>query len=244
MPTMTDDGRMDSPKRKKPPRGKGTDFAYEYLRDRIVELNLAPGAKIDESRLAAELGVSRTPLREAIVRLAGDRLVAISPNHGAIVAPLDALELTQYFESLELAHRVLQHWACVRRTDHDLEAISKASDAYDEATATWEARAMSETNMAFHHAIAHAARNEFMADFEKKLSVLGMRIGWIWYRDFSKGRQAEDVARTVEEHHRIVDAIRERDVRGAEDLAHRHIVAFRDRVFAKLNQSLGNAVSI
>ena len=226
------------------PRGKGTDHAYLTLRDLIVRMELAPGDKIDEGALAKKLGVSRTPLREAVVRLSADRLATISPNHGASVAPLDALGLTQYFESLELTHRALQHWACLRRTPQDIEAISRAGERYERAAETLDPAELSESNQAFHHAIAAAAKNEFFAEYEMKLSILGMRIGWLWYRDVAREDLEGDVARTVAEHKMILRAIEQRQAERAEALAQQHIVAFRDRVFANLSRSLGGAVAI
>ena len=226
------------------PRGKGTDHAYLTLRDLIVRMELAPGDKIDEAAMAKKLGVSRTPLREAVVRLSADRLATLSPNHGAHVAPLDALGLTQYFESLELTHRALQHWACLRRTAQDIDTISGACKDYEEAAKTLDPVALSETNQAFHHAIAAAAKNEFFAEYEMKLSILGMRIGWIWYRDVAAEDLKGDVARTVAEHRLILQAIKDRQAERAEDLAQQHIVAFRDRVFANLSRSLGGAIAV
>ena len=226
------------------PRGKGTDHAYLTLRDLIVRMELAPGDKIDEGAMAKKLGVSRTPLREAIVRLSADRLATLSPNHGAHVAPLDALGLTQYFESLELTHRALQHWACLRRTAQDIDAISRARVRYEAAAKTLDPVELSESNQVFHHAVAAAAKNEFFAEYEMKLSILGMRIGWVWYRDVAGEDLKGDVARTVEEHRMIVEAIENRYAERAEELAQQHILAFRDRVFANLSRSLGGAIAI
>lgn len=228
----------------KPPRGEGTDYVYLALRNLIVRLELAPGQKIEEAAIVKQLGVSRTPVREALVRLSADKLVTILPNRGAQVAPLDALGLTQYFETLELSHRALQHWACLRRTESDLGKIGAARDVYEKAAASRDAIAMSEANLEFHHAIAGAARNEFLAEFVLKLSVLGMRIGWIWYRDFTEGQQNKEISRTVSEHRLIVTAIENRDVNESERLAQLHIEAFRDRIFSKLSMSLGSAVPI
>jgi DNA-binding GntR family transcriptional regulator len=235
-----DRGRAPS----RPPRGKGTDYVYLALRNMIVRMELAPGQKIDEAAIVRRLGVSRTPVREAIVRLAADRLATILPNRGAQVSPLDALELTSYFEALELTHRALQYWASLRRSARDLERIEQAQRAYETAVVANDAFAMSERNLEFHQAIAAAAGNSMMGDFVLKLSVLGMRIGWIWYKDFTEGQQSDEIERTVADHREIVRAIRERRAEDADHLAHVHITAFRDRIFARLSATLGNAVAI
>ncbi len=228
----------------RPPRGKGTDYVYLALRNMIVRMELAPGQKIDEAAIVKRLGVSRTPVREAIVRLAADRLATILPNRGAQVSPLDALELTSYFEALELTHRALQYWASLRRTSDDLERIDRARVAYEEAAMASDPFAMSERNLEFHQAIAGAAGNSMFGDFVLKLSVLGMRIGWVWYKDFTEGRHNDEIERTIADHRQIVEAIRERRAEEADHLAHVHIEAFRDRIFAKLNATLGNALPV
>ncbi len=234
--------RKSAPPR--PPRGKGTDHVYLTLRNMIVRMELAPGQKIDEAAIVKLLGVSRTPVREAIVRLAADRLATILPNRGAQVSPLDALELTSYFEALELTHRALQYWAALRRTDEDLERIEAARIAYEKSTLARDPFLISERNLEFHQAIADASGNSMFGDFVHKLSVLGMRIGWIWYRDFTEDSEKDETARTIADHRAIVDAIRERRAEEADSLAQLHISAFRDRIFDKLNLSLGNAVPI
>ena len=229
---------------RKPPRGKGTDYVYLALRDLIVRMDLPPGEKIDEAALSKELGVSRTPLREALVRLAADRLITISPNHGAHVTPLDAFGLTQYFEALELTHRALVHWACLRRTQEDLNRIEEGCTDYERVAKILDPVSMGDANLAFHHAIADAAKNEFLAEYVDKLSILGLRISWIWYRDFTHRDPDENVKRTIEEHREILAAIKERDVAKGERLARTHIQAFRDRVFAQFSISLGGEVPI
>ncbi len=75
------------------PRGQGVQYVYEHLRDQIWRLELRPGSKLDEASVVRSLGVSRTPVREAIVRLASEHLVNLLPNRGAQVAPLDLLDL-------------------------------------------------------------------------------------------------------------------------------------------------------
>ncbi|MCP4204518.1 MAG: GntR family transcriptional regulator [bacterium] len=73
----------------KQPRGQGVQYVYERPRGQIWRLELRPGSKLDEAAIVKSLGVSRTPVREAIVRLASEQLVTLLPNRGAQVAPLE-----------------------------------------------------------------------------------------------------------------------------------------------------------
>jgi DNA-binding GntR family transcriptional regulator len=86
-------------------RGAGVGFVYEALRNDIVELVLAPGSPIDEVQLAQRFAMSRTPIREALVRLAADGLITTLPNRATIVASIDFLALPQFFDALTLMYR-------------------------------------------------------------------------------------------------------------------------------------------
>ena len=225
------------------PRGQGAAYVYERLRDKILRLELAPGTKIDETRIVEELQVSRTPVREALVWLSSDGLVTMLPNRGALVTPLDVMELAQYFEALELTHRAVQHWAAARRTSDDLDYIKTAMQAYEAASATKDPIAMSKTNIDFHEGIARAARNRFFETMVSQLAAQGMRLSWIWFDSFSRDDPHKDIDRTIKDHRTIFKAIESRDTEEAEHLATSHIEEFRERLYAQLSDSLGKAVS-
>src|SRR5688572_6773470 len=92
-------------------KGAGAEHAYQELRERILSLSLAPGADLEESVLVATLGMSRTPVREAIIRLASDGLVTLTPNRGARVAPISLDEIRAFFEALDLCQRAVTRLA-------------------------------------------------------------------------------------------------------------------------------------
>ena len=243
-PAKASGGRKAPRATQRQPRGQGAAFVYERLRDMILRLELAPGTKIDETSIVSQLEVSRTPVREALVRLSSDGLVTILPNRGAQVTPLDVMELTQYFEALELSHRAVQHWAAARRTEADLEEIGTAMKAYEAAAASKDAIAMSQTNMDFHEAIARAAHNRFFETMVSQLSAQGMRLSWIWFDSFSHDDPHQDIERTVKDHRLIFSAIDARDVEEAERLASSHAETFRERLYAQLSDTMSKAVSI
>src|SRR5215510_6423478 len=89
------------------PRGTGAQMVFDKLRERILSLELAPHADIDELDLVKEFKVSRTPVREALIRLSSEGLVELLPNKGPRVASLDANEVPQILEALELAQRTV-----------------------------------------------------------------------------------------------------------------------------------------
>src|SRR5690606_8634940 len=98
-------------------RGEGRSRVYDLLFQETLSLRLEPGSALDEAELAETYGVSRTPMREAIIRLSGEGLVRLRPNRSARVAPMDVHNLREYHEAAELMHRVVARWAAARRSD-------------------------------------------------------------------------------------------------------------------------------
>ena len=87
-------------------RGTGLKLAYQTLRDEILSLDLQPGQLLDETTLADRFAMSRSPIREAMIRLAGEGLVVMLPNRSTIVAPIDITSFSKYVEALDIAQRM------------------------------------------------------------------------------------------------------------------------------------------
>jgi DNA-binding GntR family transcriptional regulator len=224
------------------PKGRGAQYVYAVLRERILDLTMRPGAKLDEMSIVQSLGVSRTPVREALIRMASDGLVFLLPNHGAQVASLDLLDMAQYFEALELTERVVSRWAAIRRTDEDLAGIHAARAAYDRAAEREDYPALIELNRDFHAAITTAAHNIHIRNARLLLLDQGMRLHRIWYNGLSHHDPHKDVARTRAEHDRMVEALERRDADLAEDLARSHVETFRQRLNEFLSASLAHTI--
>jgi len=221
------------PKPRKTPRGGGAARIYEALRRRILDLELAPGADLDETALADAFDISRTPLREALNRLAAEQLVVISPNRGASVAPLNLTGFPAFIESLALAQSAVNAFAAMRRDDQDLAAIAAAAEAF-EAMTDDPGLALTEANHAIHSAIAAAARNPHLATFYERLLGEGARLARVSFSYEGAGRD-EHVAQVVAEHRAMVEAIAGRDAARAEKLGHDHAALFQRRMLAYLS---------
>ncbi len=118
-------------------RGKGVGAVYDTLKHEILDLTLAPGSPIDEVKLSERFGISRTPIREALVKLAGEGLVVTLPNRFTIVAPIDFPNLSQFFDALTLMYRVTTRLAAANRTAADLVKIRALQDGYTRAVEPW-----------------------------------------------------------------------------------------------------------
>jgi len=220
------------PRPARAPRGAGAARVHAELRRRILELELAPGSDLDEAALAAAFRVSRTPVREALNRLASERLVETAPNRGASVAPLSLADFPAFIESLALAQGAVNAFVALRRSDAEAAAIAAAAERF-EAALDGPATALTAANRAFHGAIATAARNPHLAGFYQRLLDEGARLARLSFSYEAEDRAAHLAAVTAE-HRAMAEAIAARDAPRAEALGHAHAALFQRRVLAWL----------
>lgn len=212
---MNDEPMSAVPERK---RGAGAKIVYDLLRDEILNLGLAPGSPIDEVQLGERFGMSRTPIREALVRLAEEGLVSTLPNRSTMVAPIDFLNLHTYFDALSLMYRVTTRLAAQHRRPADLERIRALQDDYGKAVREQDALTMIAVNAAFHVAIAEAGRNPYFTGLSKRLLGEGRRILRLYYDSFDDKLPML----YVDEHEALIRAVTDRDVDLADTLAKAH----------------------
>jgi len=217
-------------------KGSGVKLVYDVLRDEIIDLSLAPGSPIDENQLAERFSMSRTPIREALVRLLGGGLVTTPPTPptgarqrallGKCVLPglwngEDQDRTDQQEDSCDRVgchRRNAVKQAARNRTDKDLENIRAHQEAFARAVRSQNALEMIATNRDFHAAIAEAGRNPFYTTFFSRLLDEGRRLLRLYYQSFAD-RLPE---RYVTEHEDMIRAIEERDVDTADLLGKAH----------------------
>ena len=200
-------------------RGSGVQTIYGSLKQSIVDLTLEPGAPLDEVTLAERFDMSRTPVREALVRLAAEGLVTQLPNRNTIVAPIDFGKLPVYFEALTLMYRVTTRLAASGRTELHLAQMRRYQSAYADAVTRDDVPGMIGTNRDFHVVIAEAGGNPYFTTLFTRLLDEGRRILRLYYyRSFNDHLPRK----YVQEHDAIVDAIEARDERLCERLAAEH----------------------
>ena len=228
--------------RKRHAKGTGASYVYSQLRSEILSLALAPGANLDEAQLVERFGLSRTPVREALIRLESDDLAILLPNRGAQVAPLDLMDFPRYMESLDLIQRSATRFAAIRRSADDLARIDAAREAFESAAGENHPVTLTETNRNFHVAIGDASNNPYIASFYRRLLDQGMRLIRIPFAYDPNGNGggglASHIGKVVKEHQEMVDAIARRDAARADALAHAHTELFRDRFLQYLKHNL------
>ncbi|MGI2034501.1 GntR family transcriptional regulator [Rhizobium panacihumi] len=212
---MTDSDPEQTVERK---RGSGVKLVYDLLRDEILDLKLAPGSAIDEVALASRFGMSRTPIREALVRLAGEGLIETLPNRSTMVSNIDFLGMHAYFDALVLMYRVTTRLAAQHHRAEDLEVIRAYQAEFSDAVRSQDALAMIATNAAFHSAIAASGRNAYYAGFFDRLLGEGRRMLRLYYQSYDDRLPA----RFVDEHEEIIAAIEARDIDAADRLGKAH----------------------
>ena len=217
-------------------RGTGSKLAYETIRDEILSLDLEPGQLLDETTLAERFSMSRSPIREALIRLAGDDLVVMLANRSTIVAPIDITSFPKYVEALDIAQRMNSRLAAELRSEADLKTIAKRQKEFEAAVKAGKHLAMSEANKQFHMAIAHAGKNPYLSAFYERLLDQGRRM---LHLHFDYLERTHDGYLLTDEHAEMLEAIRARDVARADLLAHAHTRQFRDNFinFMKENYS-------
>jgi DNA-binding GntR family transcriptional regulator len=213
-------------------RGSGVKMVYDLLRDEILDLKLAPGSPVDEVQLAERFKMSRTPIREALVRLAGEGLIETLPNRSTMVSNIDFLNLSTFFDALVLMYRVTMRLAAQNHRPEDLPAIRRHHQEYAAAVEARDALAMIATNAAFHAAIAEAGRNPYFTGLFRKLLDEGRRILRLYYRSYEE----QFPQRFVDEHAEMIATMEARDVERADQLGRAHaeqIVAQVQKLFSR-----------
>lgn len=210
-----DDIAVAAPERK---RGFGVKKAYDLLRTEILDLTLPPGSPIDEVLLADRLALSRTPIREALARLATEGLIDTLPNRSTMVSNIDFLNLPAYFDAITLMYRVTTRLAAQNWQPDDLETIASHQKEFAAAVANHDALAMISTNREFHAAIAKAGRNPYYSSLFDRLLDDGRRLLRLYYQSFND-RPPPSV---IQEHEDIIVAITARDIEASDRLAKAH----------------------
>ena len=221
-------------------RGDSPGIVYDYLLNKITNMHLSAGARVEERVIVEELGISRTPVRQAFMRMAAEGLIELLPNRGAWIPPLDIEEVRSFLETFEFLLLATGHLAAKRRTENDLEKILQYCKAYECAGKTRDVKAMIETNEKFHLAIAQAGHNSHLERLVSDILTKALRIDWFWYsRSINIGLD-EAISNSVHEHNQLTEAVRHRNIVEIERITIEHVQSFRQPLIDYLQQSEAN----
>lgn len=222
-------------------KGSGWKSVYETLRNEILALTLPPGQLLDENTLAERFDMSRSPVREALIRLAGEDLVVTLSNRSTIVAPIEVATFPKYVEALDIAQRMNTRLAAELRTEADLKAIARRQKEFEAAVKTHNHLQMSEANKQFHMAIAHAGKNPYLASFYERLLNQGQRMLHLHFEYLERTHEGYLL---TDEHNLMLEAIRTKNVDLADELAHAHTRQFQQNFIDFMRENYTTDVSL
>lgn len=201
--------------------------AYHLIKEKIVTLELAPSAVIDERALMQELGLGRTPIREALQRLAAEGLVNIVPRRGMFVADISITDLQKIFEVRMCLEGFCARLAAQRITEEQIAQMEAVLQELEQVQ-NENVRALMTIDERFHALLYQAADNEFLAETLSRLYALSLRL---WYLVLYR---LGDVREAIEQHRGIADALKAGDGERAAELTKQHIAQFQQGIKAVL----------
>ena len=201
---------------------------FYTLREGILKGELKPGERLMEITLADRLGVSRTPIREAIRKLAIEGLVVIEPRKGARVADIDKQELNDVLELRRGLEELAIKKACERITDEELKNLEIAAKEFSGLVSGNHLMALAEADVHFHDVIYRATHNRRLVQLLNNLREQMYRFRMEYLKDEASRKHLDA------EHQEILMAIRKKDV----ERAHKYICQHIDNQYAVILQSL------
>ena len=212
----------------KPTQGRDT---YQCILEEIRTGALTPGDRLTETDLATRLGISRTPVREALRELEADGLITQTPRFGATVRKLRYSEVSELYEMRTVLECTAARFAARAASDVEIDELSALHDAMCTETNKTQ---RSKLNQQFHQGLRDAARNRFLLNaaqsMEKTLLILGP----------STLNESERYTQANEEHEKILDALRGRRPSDAEQAMREHIESAHRARLRQLRSGTGN----
>jgi DNA-binding GntR family transcriptional regulator len=186
-----------------------TDRAYTEIEELIVTLQLAPGGVLSEQMLAERLGIGRTPIREALQRLARERLVVILPRRGIMVSAIDVKSQLRLLEVRREIERLVARGAARRASEAERARFAELARGFERAARTGDDKAFMRIDREFNELCLAAVRNEFAAGAMRLMNSLSRRF---WFHHY---KQAADMPETAKLHADIARAIAAGQEKGA-----------------------------
>jgi DNA-binding GntR family transcriptional regulator len=208
---------------------------YRLLKDGIERGEFASGAKLVESEIAAQLNVSRTPIREAISRLAAEGLVTLVPRRGAFVASLDRTAIRELYEIREALEGLAAELALPELEDEDIEALEITLEEFSEALARDDYQVYFEIDRSFHEQIVALSGNSRLQELFQLIDGSIQVTRWM----HCDSGEISEVA--LEEHKQIVAALHDRDRAQVVKLVRAHIRRVKNDLLDENFQSSADA---
>ena len=196
--------------------------ATQLIREAIIEGRLEPGQRLKEEELARELGISRTPVREALLMLQAEDLVVAAPNRGATVRVHDAKDLNDLYELRALLEGYATRRAAERISKREVNSLRLSCDRFDKLSPDDDLRGVVRENLLFHNTILQVAASERLTALVRK--VIELPLVYNSYRWYS----GDQMRISAHYHRQIVKALADGDADRAELIMKEHLFEARD----------------
>jgi len=214
------------------------DLVYLELKHKILTGEIISQTRLMEIDLSEKMNVSRTPIREAIKRLADDGLVKVEPRRGAYVASISIKDMLDVFEVREDMEGFVAKLAAQRIADDEKQHLRSIAREYEQAIEKADDKeTIIELDEKFHNFIVQCSGNETLSELVKYVQELSLRFRYLYYDDFSLYES------TAEQHNRIMEAINAGRDEEARSEADAHVKALKEFVFelGKKMEAMGDA---
>ncbi|WP_125613223.1 GntR family transcriptional regulator [Specibacter cremeus] len=199
------------------------EYAYIELRDRIIDMRLPPGSALDEDALMSELGVGRTPMREAVKRLESDRMLTVYSRRGTIVADVNILDLRLISDARRVMESYAARCAAERATAADRRKLRELIEQID-GSQTMPAAQQMNFDASIHRQIYAVMRNSYLETTLAAYFNLSLRL-WNFVLD-----RLPSIGGNLSEHITLLQAIIDGDADKAALLAEEHVTHFEERI--------------
>ncbi len=200
------------------------DIVYQELKTQIMTGSIKPGTRIMEVDIAEEMGVSRTPIREAIRKLEKEGFVSIEPRKGVYAAEMSVHDMVEALEVRETLEGQAAELAAKRITEEELDQLKECTESFNKAVSDEDSEGMIKYDTLFHHLIVEASGNKVLVDMVSKLQEVVLRFRYLYFSDFRRSAQMPA------EHKLIVDAICSGEPQKAKEAATIHIDRLKELV--------------
>ena len=211
------------------------ELVYEELRNLILSGEIKPGTRMMEIELADSMGVSRTPIREAIRKLEKEGLVTIEPRKGAYVSTISMNDIVNILQIRGTLEGLAATLAATRIKEIELMKLKEASQAFDRAVEEGNTKEMISNDTLFHHIIVEASGNDLLIKMVTDLQEIVLRFRYLYYKDFKRAEKMPP------EHANILRAIETGSGETARSAAEFHINSLRDMIIMDSNDLFGQA---
>ncbi|WP_189455624.1 GntR family transcriptional regulator [Streptomyces abikoensis] len=198
-------------------RPAAADRVYAHVKDAVLQRRYEGGTLLTEGDLAQAVGVSRTPVREALLRLEGEGLLKLYPKKGALVLAVSAQEIADVVETRLLVEKYAAGKA-VPAPPALIARLEELVDEMREQAAAGDLNAVSRSDRAFHAEIVRSAGNRILSDLYEQLRDRQLRMGVAVMH-----AHPDRIAKNIAEHTEILTALRSGDAEAATDIVHRHV---------------------